>query len=1092
MTRKPGMNMRSTMKKINTIKIINLAVFALILAAASCVTDRPMRTGVFNENVYLNKDFLTRENPMNPEADDMGWLQLITVTAVSTPNLLGDYLFPGLEGTGPNYVRFTLTQDSIHMVNAVEILEGDFPDALPPTMTVWPGEHVDLQLRQNLDGEKTNYLEENKERPWQDRQNFKVDFAKSPLSDINTLAWFYDYFAAQCAEVKAVTLVPDSYEYVDTVAHKSNMCDSATGDCAVDWEKGDYMSWTVRATLEINYEGACFDLMAYALNAYMLDVDLKYSFWRMPADEEGQEYVPREIKEKDNWRKKFGIFDVLQVYTDPDTLLTGATFKMGRFNPREPEHVYYFTPGFPDEYKPLFDQIAEDTNAIMEEAGVAWRMRYAEHDEDNMKRTPGDLRYSFVDVHRNQYTTLGLLGYGPPHLHPLTGEIIGGVTNLYDFGFQYYTFILRDFLEQVSDAFDDLQEGGDPLPEPCTPGDVMPVIPENVQQDLYNTTLYKKMTEYMGGETPETWVPQHTPEWYNYYHMLLNDYRFAVPWWNLFVYEPAEDMVARREGMAAIDRDWRTQLDMIDHGINPVGIDDATAPGYIEAGVDHLRTFRAGMKNSFDMQMEKEIKMGQRCMDAVDGPSLLQAVPSSSRLCKEDGTWETFDEWEHRIIMGIVAQGGIHEFGHNIGLRHNFYGSVDAVNVLEGAPGNSIMDYVNHIAEAGAPHTWWPYDKAALIYSHRYDTQEAVAEETDPDIWAILNPEDPGMTGEVTNPELQYLYCTDEHRYFSPYCRAFDLGVTPTELVMDVVTRYDWMYKIRNFRSYRQFWDTWYYPDNVLSYIFPLRRFLEQWLIDWDAASLESDLRMYGVEGDYFFFDNITEEFAQEMGQANRLAVNFMQAILQQSTGERSYATTYDSFYGDVTRQGIIYDKYYAMLTFMGLWPVDSYNQDVYSYLAYYEYDWGNSQLYSDSLNILDSMLGGQYDVYPWFLPLAVLVFAQDTHDINFGDQMKKEWIGFRKFVRIEDMVDFFGIDPRDEALGSADDGHQVFHDADGNLWIYVFLQDRNVHLCVPYDKSPASYKLVWDYNEAVNIDRADYIVTYEMKYWLDYYEYFN
>jgi hypothetical protein len=1079
------------MKKIKEIQIINVLVLVFVLAATSCVLDRPMRTSVFNENVYLDKDFLTRENPNNPDVDDFGWLELPTVTAVSTPNVLGDWLFPGLEGIGPNYVKFVFTQDTLHMVNAVELMEGDYPDVLPNTLTVWPGEHVDIQLRQNVDGEKTNWLEENKERPWENRQHFRVDFQKSPLNDIHTFAWYYDYYVSQCAEVQNVSLVPGSYEYVDTVARESNMCDDVTGDCAVDWEKGDYMAWTVRATLKIDPLGPCFDLMSYTMNVFTVDVDIKYSFWRMPAEPEGQEYVSREIKEKDNYRKRFGIFDALQVYNDPETLLTGATFQMGRFNTRKPEQVYYFAPGYPDKYKDLFHQIGEDTNELMELSDAELRFRFAEHDEDNIKRTPGDLRYSFVDMHRNQYTTFGLLGYGPPHIHPLTGETIGGVVNLYDFGFTYYTFLVRDFLQLTSDAFDYLEEGGDPLPEPCTPGETRPVIEETVKQELQNTTLYTKMVDYLGQE-PEEWVPDHPDSWYEYYHMLLNDYRFAVPWWNLFVYEPAQDRSARIDGMRAIDKEWRSQLDMINHGENPVGIDDATAPGYIESALDHIHSFRDGMANNYRMQMEKEIAMGQKCIDVVDGPSLLAAVPDASRMCKEDGTWETFDEWEDRIITGIVYQGGVHEFGHNMGLRHNFYGSVDEVNFTEGAPSSSVMDYVNHIAEAGAPHTWWNYDRAAIIYSHRYDTQEEVKAETDPEIYTMLHPEDPGMTGETTNPELQYLYCTDEHRYFSPLCQAFDLGVTPSEIVSDTIIRYDWYYRIRNFRSYRQFWDTWYYYNNVLNYIFPLRRFLEMWTLDWDYTSVESDLRMYGVEGDYFFFDNITDEFDKEWGQANRLAANFMQAILQQSTGERSYATTFDSFYGDVTRMGIINDKYYAMLTFLGLWPVDSYNQDVYAYLAYYEYNWGNAQLYSDSLNILDSMLGGQYDVYPWFLPLAVLVFAEDSHSINFGDQSKKEWIGFRTFDRIDTMVEYFGLDPRDEALGPLDDGHQVFHDVDGNQWIYVFLPDRNQHVCVPYDKSPASYKLVWDYNEAVNIDRADYVVTYELKYWIDYYQYFN
>lgn len=1089
--------MKKIMKEIlNKIKVTPFFIsFAGMLIFSTCVTDRPARTGIYSENIYLDKQFLTRENPNNPGKNDFGWLYNITVTAVSTPNVLADAgLFPG-ESKWPtlDYVRFVFKPESMQLVDGIELMEGNFPDVVGRVISEWPGEHVDLQLRQNLDGEKTNYLEENKERPWENRQHFKIKITDAKLEDVHTLSIYDHYFVSQCAQLKAVSYVPGSFEYVDTVAGKSNMCpeDASEDVCRVDWEKGDYMSWTIEATYQIDPVGPCaVDLMQWATDVFTTTVDLKYSFWRPPAPPEGMEYVPRDIKEKDKWRKKFGIFEALQVYTDPDTSLTGAIFKMARFNPKRPI-VYYFSEGFPDKYKDAFRQIADDTNALFEMAGVDARVSFHEHDENNIPRRFGDVRYSFVDLHRNQYTTQGLLGMGPPHIDPRTGEVVNGTVNLYDFGFQYYTFLMKDFLEQVSDAFDDLNEGGNPLPTPCTPGETRPVIDEKVQQELQNTTLYNKMVQYMG-EPPEQWVPSHPQWWYDYYHMLLPDFRFAVPWWNTFVYDRDGTQIQKYNEMKSLDMDFRRELDLINHGENPVGINDATTPGYIEAAIDHINLMKKGMANAMALEAQKMIRMGQMWMDPVDGPSLLESIPRGSRMCKEDGTWETYKEWEDRIITAIVHQGGIHEFGHNLGLRHNFYGSVDEKNSPENAPGNSVMDYISHMAEAGAPHTWWNQDKASLVYAYRYNSQEEVDKETDKDIYVLLNPEDPEMTGKVTNPERQYLFCTDEHSYFSPFCRTFDLGVTPTEIVKDVITRYDWLYRIRNFRSYRQFWDTSSYPNQVLSYIFPLRRFLEMWVLDWDSASLESDLRLMGVEGDQYFFANVADEFSKEMGQANRLAVNFMQAILQQSTGERSYATTYDSFYGDVTRQGIIYDKYFAMLTFIGLWPVDSYNQDYYAYLAYYEYDWGNAQLYSDSLNILDSMLGGQYDVYPWFLPLAVLVFAQDTHDINFGDQSKKEWIGFRKFDEVSKMIEYFGFDPRDEALGPLDDGHQIFHDQGGNKWIYVFLPDRNVHLCVPYDKSPASFKLLWDYNEAVNIDRADYVVTYEIKYWLDFYEYFN
>ena len=52
----------------------------------------------------------------------------------------------------------------------------------------------------------------------------------------------------------------------------------------------------------------------------------------------------------------------------------------------------------------------------------------------------------------------------------------------------------------------------------------------------------------------------------------------------------------------------------------------------------------------------------------------------------------------------------------------------------------------------------------------------------------------------------------------------------------------------------------------------------------------------------------------------------FHNAVIQQSNGERPVATIYDKYYGDVTQQGIILDKYFSMLDWTGLWPTTNYD----------------------------------------------------------------------------------------------------------------------------------------------------------------------
>src|SRR5262245_50666122 len=149
-----------------------LALFALSFAcagSAGCVADRASRNGVFNENQYVRKDFLIR--PGDSDKPDRGWIMKSTIIDASEPNVFGESSIFGLDAgshSNGDIVHFVVTQDKLEMVNSREI-SGETP---PPGMTApvgrqpeitntWPVTNVDLKYRINLDGEKTNFYEEN-------------------------------------------------------------------------------------------------------------------------------------------------------------------------------------------------------------------------------------------------------------------------------------------------------------------------------------------------------------------------------------------------------------------------------------------------------------------------------------------------------------------------------------------------------------------------------------------------------------------------------------------------------------------------------------------------------------------------------------------------------------------------------------------------------------------------------------------------------------------------------------------------------------------------------------------------------------------
>lgn len=67
----------------------------------------------------------------------------------------------------------------------------------------------------------------------------------------------------------------------------------------------------------------------------------------------------------------------------------------------------------------------------------------------------------------------------------------------------------------------------------------------------------------------------------------------------------------------------------------------------------------------------------------------------------------------YRLMRGIMC----HEFGHNLGLRHNFGGSADKRNLAGDMVTTSVMDYVDHARSDSAMRPG-PYDKAAIAFGY--------------------------------------------------------------------------------------------------------------------------------------------------------------------------------------------------------------------------------------------------------------------------------------------------------------------------------------------------------------------------------------
>ncbi|HTQ41203.1 MAG TPA: hypothetical protein VMI75_00505, partial [Polyangiaceae bacterium] len=242
---------------------LRTALFGTLLLAgvvgSGCVADRPSRNGVFDENQYVRKDFLIQGTDSNGQAtgNDPGWLVKTTVTEVSTPNLLGSAIGVDSGVAAPiQLVRFRVTSDTLQMIDQIQLSTPQAPDpttgAPGPVDTTgttsaiinaWPITNVDLKYRVNLDGEKTNFYEENQELDWQLRQWVKVNFDKNDFSDLAPLSPNSVALINQCADVAdaSATLVDGSFNV------------EGAGD---DDPSNDYFEFTVQIAMPMQFTDA--------------------------------------------------------------------------------------------------------------------------------------------------------------------------------------------------------------------------------------------------------------------------------------------------------------------------------------------------------------------------------------------------------------------------------------------------------------------------------------------------------------------------------------------------------------------------------------------------------------------------------------------------------------------------------------------------------------------------------------------------------------------------------------------------------------------------------------------------------------------
>jgi len=1169
-------------------KLFGLAALASVVAGAQgCVADRPSRNAVFDENQYIRKDFLI-QNAANG-APDPGWFMKATVVQTSTPNPLAPQagLFTGAEnsagGNNPgSLVRFAVTSDKLQLLDQRE-LTNDPTVALqnattPSIVNAWPITNVDLKYSVNLDGETTNQYVESQELDWQVRQWVKLNFDKNDFSDIAGLGAYQSLMLNQCGDSgnSSSTLVPNSF-LVDTA--------------------NNYMQWTLSVTVPLNLTDAdCMTAFGtpginfVQMGRSAVTLNVMYSMVRAAAPD--PTYVPMIVGEKDPIQHKYGPILITNYARDTSSSgLLAANSYVVRYNPNNPI-VWYFAPGYPAANQAVFTRtggLVDQVNGIFAKAGAKARLSVLNYNDATKRgdgqgpvRQYGDIRYSFIRWETDLDTDSGFLAATQFQTDPRNGEIISASINvagadIQDFIGQRTAAYLEQVLGPVADPFSDPPPDyskyvvGTPLtatlPSTCTVGQTLPIEPSIVQSILYaNSTLYQKMALYLppavdGAVTPgpTDYVYPHTgaegATFVQAYLQILPYLVYADPTANQFVIPQAIDSTpdSNTNNMSGLlttlhnETLFQQSNSQLDHGGGLGNLQVAEGPSGMQSAYNAVDNVRQLWQAHNDYRALWSYPRSLLRKDTADAISFPQVIARSNRACisVNGGTphWETLAEYEANLVSSYNEETVWHEFGHVLGLEHNFMGSVDRLNFPTYTDANgaqqygkltsSLMEYSQSYDDtnwnAGAPGTGTPstgflsYDQAAIawIYGNNITSNTDVA----PPAGSTTSP---GISGQVSatapwkdplgwngTTEINFLRCSEQHVRYTPLCKPFDVGTTPSEIVAADIEAYDWNFKWANFRNYYKVWDDTNYGTKVADFISETRRFQALADFDFQPGSLNNKLSQInfpvpaGGVNRGTFLTQLANDFIYDNGAAMQLNAAFHEGLIQQQTGQRPYATIYDPFYGDVTQQGIALDKEYDFTEWLGLWPFDNY--DPTQAAGYYGSSMTNGDATlsngagatepSQAWSTAASMLGekGQWDAYPAFFPTAVALFGHDTQSVLFAGlytssggsfPQMRDWIGGHIFSRVEDLLEFFQqiavqnplgpngcttlqsctYNPLTPQTGPSDIGHSSptdnFIGPDSRRYSWLWFEDRNEYFVVDQDRNPSSYFQVYTYNQ--------------------------
>jgi hypothetical protein len=659
--------------------------------------------------------------------------------------------------------------------DGLEVLEldkenrwNDNPLNTHPVLKI-PGSHKDYTCTTDANGECTNGDQENNDITWSKRRFFMPDFAHLKVNEINSLNLF---------TLDSPCLIKGATEVVGYTMEK--------GVINIDLERTYTTANSFSQCLWEHYVQDTDGLTGFSNTSFKT----RFSFSLVKLKDletKGYKSVAYPIHDHD----KFGFFKnkTMVLNLNNDSSRKVKKYLLNRWAPgteAKPNVVKYFLSDsyFRPENKLILEATKKSEKVLNDALAQSKSGIRLEFDYQSRGKSSGDLRNNVLVLIDDPLAN-GLLGYAPTVTHPYTGEILQGHVNMYG-------GVLTSQTRWVWQSMVDLTN--------------------EKPDEKSNEVSFEKRNTGNSSTSSVLAKAQMTSDEMN---DLISKFKVNMKKHNLLSEKTLEKLSRNQhKAISSIQKELRTSINPTH--LSMKGLDDLEKGSLNKDKEIHRFSSNNAYSEEF-MQIAGSVKV--LLPGVEDEPGFFIA---GTKVLKEfdDLSPELQKKARDIIVPYSYTSTLIHEFGHNLGLRHNFIGSFDKDNFytkdeldalgarvgskLHNEPTySSVMDYA--ISTLNELTVFGKYDIAALRFAYAREIELKTKEDEEAkfvkvettlqDLYPVLEAQ--GIEKKDFN------FCTDGNAGLSTSCNRFDEGTSLVEIIEHRIARHHRLYKYRNFRDGR-------------------------------------------------------------------------------------------------------------------------------------------------------------------------------------------------------------------------------------------------------------------------------------------------